>query len=306
MLIADYETSIEGRVYTLTTNKDLMNTTEIHRWLNEEAYWALKMDYEKFLSAFHHSFCIGILHTGHQIGFGRLATDYATYAYLMDVYVEAPHREKGLGKLMMDQLLGLDWVKGLRRINLRTKDAQWMYGPYGFNPPKFPERFMGRASMAEDPFAWQTKNEIIHHTSVIGGKEYLVTSQKDLMKRDQIHKWLTEEAYWCKGIPFDTFNRGFENSYCIGILHGNRQIAYARIITDYTVHGYLADVYVLEEYRGMGLSIAMLQPLLNLSWAKNISLNLVTKGGQGLYAKFGFVTCNPERIMELVRPDIYG
>jgi GNAT superfamily N-acetyltransferase len=85
---------------------------------------------------------VGIVIDGRQIGFGRLITDYATFGYLADVYVEVTHRGKGLSKKMMEVLFDQEWVKGLRGIKLQTADAHSLYRNYGFTECKFPERMM--------------------------------------------------------------------------------------------------------------------------------------------------------------------
>jgi GNAT superfamily N-acetyltransferase len=122
-----------------------------------------------------------------------------------------------------------------------------------------------------------------------------------------IHKWLAERSYWCKGIPFEIVKMSFDNSFCIGVLEQGKQIAFARLITDYAVFGYLADVFVMEEYRGRGISREMLRILFDLDWVKGLrGIKLQTLDGHGLYAKLGFNACRyPERVMEITRPDIY-
>lgn len=119
-----------------------MKPADIHRWLSREAYWCKDIPFNVVQTAFDHSFCIGVLHEGKQIAYGRLITDYATFAYLADVYVEEKHQGKGLGKKMMELLLDADWVKGLRRLMLATLDAHGLYEQYGFTQTAFPERFM--------------------------------------------------------------------------------------------------------------------------------------------------------------------
>ena len=136
---------------------------------------------------------------------------------------------------------------------------------------------------------------------------YTITSDKSLMLLGDIHHWLSTESYWCNGIPFDIFERSFEHSFCIGALQDGKQIAFARLITDYATFGYLADVFVTADHRGKGISKKMLQILFNLEWVKGMRcLRLATKGTHGLYKQFGFTACSfPDRIMELIRPDIY-
>jgi GNAT superfamily N-acetyltransferase len=295
----------------ITTDKRLIKLEQIHQWLAEKAYWSEGIAFNVVKNSFDHSFCMGIIEGGRQLGYARLITDYATFAYLLDVYVVDDYQGKGLGKLMMNYLFNLDWVRGLRRINLKTRDAQSLYARYGFKPPEFPERYMSRPRLLEpwpglfavvaDPAATKIS---IHFKA--GNNNYLVTTNKAEMKTGDIYQWLSQNAYWCKNIPLDKFTKAFENTFCIGILHGDKQVAFARLVTDYTMFAYLADVYVEESHRGLGLSKEMLKILLDLDWVKRLGLMLITRGAQGLYEKFGFAIPAPERIMELTRPNIYN
>ena len=136
---------------------------------------------------------------------------------------------------------------------------------------------------------------------------YTITTDKSLMKVDDIYKWLSERSYWCAGIPFETFKPTFDNSFCIGALIDGNQVAYARLVTDYATFGYLADVYVIEERRGKGISKKMIESLLALDWVKGLRrIMLATRDAQELYKQFEFTECkHPERIMEITRPAIY-
>lgn len=128
--------------YTITTDKSLMKVSDIHRWLSQEAYWCMEIPYDTVKTAFENSYCIGILFGDNQVGFARLVTDYASFAYLADVYVEEAHRGCGLSKRMMEILFSLDWVKGLRRIMLSTIHAHELYRKYDFTSCRYPDRLM--------------------------------------------------------------------------------------------------------------------------------------------------------------------
>ena len=136
---------------------------------------------------------------------------------------------------------------------------------------------------------------------------YIITTDKSLMHVEQIHQWLTEKAYWSKGIPFHLVKSAFDNSFCIGVLSGTEQVGYGRLITDQTTFAYLADVYVLEEHRGNGLGKLMMQTLFDLDWVKGLRrIMLATTDAHELYRKIGFTPLqHPEKIMELSRPRIY-
>lgn len=144
--------SISYLDYTITTDKSKMQVQALHRYLSEESYWAKHIPLEAVQQSFDHSFCIAVLKDGEQVGYARLITDYTTFAYLADVYVLDAHRGKGLSKKMMELLMGLPFVKGLRRIMLATLDAHGLYEQFGFRQPAFPERFMevNRPKIYED------------------------------------------------------------------------------------------------------------------------------------------------------------
>lgn len=128
--------------YEITTDKELMDVKAIHKWLSEESYWVKGITYSKVEQGFNNSFCIGVIKDGEQVGYGRLITDYATIAYLADVYITAEHRGKGLSKKMMDILMNLDWVQQLRLVLLGTLDAHSLYTRYDFAPLDEPSRWM--------------------------------------------------------------------------------------------------------------------------------------------------------------------
>jgi GNAT superfamily N-acetyltransferase len=128
-----------------------------------------------------------------------------------------------------------------------------------------------------------------------------------VLSAEAVHKYLSEESYWAKGITLETVRRSFEHSFVIGVLHGNAQVGYARLVTDYATFGYLADVYVLEEHRGKGLSKAMMELLMGLPWVKGLRhMLLATADAHALYARYGFAApARPERLMQIIHIDTY-
>ena len=146
--------------------------------------------------------------------------------------------------------------------------------------------------------------EPIHHFEA----PYLITSDKSLLKPDQVYLWLSTRSHWAIGITFETVKTAFESSFCIGILDGDRQVGYCRLITDYATFGYLADVFIIEEYRGKGLSKQMLALLFGLDWVKKLRrIMLATKDAHTLYTPLGFAApVFPERIMEVLKLNPYG
>lgn len=127
---------------TITTARERMDVHEIHACLSR-TYWAAGIPLEVVSKAIRHSLCFGMFDgEGRQVGFARVVTDYATFAYLCDVYVLETLRGQGLGKWLMEVVVSHPMILGLRRFLLATRDAQPLYAQYGFAPLPRPERFM--------------------------------------------------------------------------------------------------------------------------------------------------------------------
>jgi GNAT superfamily N-acetyltransferase len=138
--------------------------------------------------------------------------------------------------------------------------------------------------------------------------DYIITTDREKLDVAAIHRYLSEESYWAKGIPFQTVQRSYDNSFVIGALHEGEQVGFARVVTDYATFGYLADVYVLPEHRGKGLSKEMMTVLMAEPWVAGLRrFTLATWDAHGLYAQFGFALAGrPDRLMEIIRPDLYS
>jgi len=128
--------------YLFSTDKTKLQIEKIHRYLSEESYWAQNIPLHTVISAIKGSVCFGVYVQGEQIGFARVITDRATFAYLADVYVLEEHRGKGLSKELMKFILNYDGLTSLRRFMLATKDAHGLYKQFGFSSLAEPQRFM--------------------------------------------------------------------------------------------------------------------------------------------------------------------
>ena len=113
--------------------------------------------------------------------------------------------------------------------------------------------------------------------------------------------------YWAEQIPIETVRRAIAGSLPFGIFDGGRQVAFARVVTDRATFAYVADVYVLEDYRGRGLAARMLRAMLAHPELQGLRRwVLATRDAHGLYAKFGFVPVQgSDRYMEKVDRDVY-
>jgi GNAT superfamily N-acetyltransferase len=122
-----------------------------------------------------------------------------------------------------------------------------------------------------------------------------------------VHHSLTN-SYWAKGISVETVQQSIQNSLCFGVYQGEEQIGFARIITDYATFSYLADVFILEPYRGRGLSKWLMECIMAHPRLQGLRRwCLVTRDAHGLYQQFGFEPLlAPERWMELHDPEVYA
>ncbi len=132
---------------------------------------------------------------------------------------------------------------------------------------------------------------------------YDISSDPSRLQLDAIHAYLTR-SYWSPGIPKDVVARGIANALCFGIYLGESQVGFARVITDKASFAYLADVYVLEEHRGRGLSKRLVEKILahpDLQGLRRVLL--ATADAHGLYAQFGFAPlARPQNMMEIRNP----
>lgn len=130
--------------YRVTTDVDAFDFGVVHRYLSEVAYWSPGIAREKVERAARHSLAFGLFKGERQIGYARMITDTATFAYRADVFVLPEHQRTGLGKWMIECVMAHPDLQGLRRMMLVTSDAHGLYAHFGFNAPKHPERIMER------------------------------------------------------------------------------------------------------------------------------------------------------------------
>ncbi len=136
--------------------------------------------------------------------------------------------------------------------------------------------------------------------------DYEITTDPARFDVQAIHAFLSS-SYWSPGVPRAVVERAIENSLCFGVLLGNAQVGFGRVITDRATLAYLADVYVLEEHRGKGLSKRLLDAVVSHPELHGLRrMLLATRDAHTLYAKYGFTPlAAPERMMEVHRPNVY-
>ena len=129
--------------YLISTDPARLDGEVIHGFLRE-SYWAEGIPRELVERAILNSLCFGVYSRNQQIAFARVVSDYATFAYIADVFVLAPWRGRGISKALMAEIVHHPDLQQLRRWLLGTKDAHGLYQRYGFTAPRFPERQMER------------------------------------------------------------------------------------------------------------------------------------------------------------------
>ena len=138
--------------------------------------------------------------------------------------------------------------------------------------------------------------------------EYEISTDPHRLNVEVIHTFLAEDSYWSPGIPRSIVERAIENSLCFGVYDGDDQIGFARVVSDFATFAYLADVFILEQYRERGLGKELMASVMahpDLQGLRRWSL--ATRDAHGLYTQFGFTALeNPSRMMEIVDGEGYA
>ncbi len=133
--------------------------------------------------------------------------------------------------------------------------------------------------------------------------KFFISTDKAKLDIDTIHSYLCNESYWAKNIPLQTVQKSIDGSFCFGVFVTEnsitKQIGFARVITDCATFAYLADVFIIETYRGKGLSKWLMKTIMECADLQGMRRWLLaTKDAHGLYLQFGFTAIDkPERIM---------
>ena len=128
--------------YEVSTDKTRLDIDLIHNYLSKESYWAKNIPRDVLERSIENAICFGAYEGGRQVGFARVVTDRAVFAYLGDVFVLPEHRGRGVSKLIMDAIQTHPDLQKLRRWHLLTRDAHALYRQYGFRDLENPARHM--------------------------------------------------------------------------------------------------------------------------------------------------------------------
>ena len=132
--------------FTISTDRSRLDVDTIHRFLVEDSYWARERTLDQTKTAIENSICFGLYRDDKLIGFARVVSDKATFAYIGDVFVLEEYRGRGLSKWLMQVIVEYPELQGLRRWVLATKDAHGLYSQFEFAPLRYPERWMEKTA----------------------------------------------------------------------------------------------------------------------------------------------------------------
>ena len=143
--------------YTISTDRSLLDVDLIQDFISNRSYWGRGRSREVVERSIENSLAFGIYKGDEQVGFARVVTDYATFAWVADVFVVPEHRGGGLSKWLMQVIIAHPQLQGFRRWVLATKDAHGLYEQFGFIKLHRPERWMERhdPNVKENPDYWQ-------------------------------------------------------------------------------------------------------------------------------------------------------
>jgi GNAT superfamily N-acetyltransferase len=136
---------------------------------------------------------------------------------------------------------------------------------------------------------------------------YRISNDRSLLDVALIHDYLSRESYWARGLPRGVLERAIANSLCFGMYESDRQIGFARVVTDAATFGYLADVFIIASHRGRGLGRRLMDGIMAHPDLQGLRrFMLATRDAHGLYRQFGFTApMRPEVLMEKHDPDVY-
>ena len=143
--------------YRISTDNARLDLSVIHDYLSKHSYWATGRSLETIRRSIEHSLAFGVYKGREQVGFARVVTDYATFAWIADVFILDSFRGQGLGTWLMEVIISHPELQGFRRWTLSTKDAHELYRKFGFTELMRPERWMERhdPKTQERPDYWR-------------------------------------------------------------------------------------------------------------------------------------------------------
>jgi GNAT superfamily N-acetyltransferase len=138
-------------------------------------------------------------------------------------------------------------------------------------------------------------------------ENFTISDEKEKLNAEYIHDYLSNRSYWAENIPIETVKRSIDGSVCFGMFENEKQIGFARVVTDKATFGYLADVFIDENYRGRNLSKWLMEIIMTYPELQGLRRWMLgTRDAHSLYEKFGFEALeDPNRVMHKYNPDVY-
>ncbi len=138
-------------------------------------------------------------------------------------------------------------------------------------------------------------------------EKYYISTERTKLDMDLIHRYLSTESYWCKGISFEIVQRAADNSLNFGVFYGDEQVGYARVVSDMATVAYLGDVFVVGAHRGKGLSKMLMRAIMQYPGLQGLRRwILLTRDAHELYQQYGWKPiASPDRWMEVHDPHVY-
>jgi len=127
--------------FVITTDRTKIDVSYVH-WFLTHSYWAEGIPLAIVEKSIESSICFSVVYINHQVGFARVITDQATFAYLADVFIDENFRGRGLSKWLMEIIMNHPGLQGFRRFLLATRDAHRLYAQFGFTPLTNTDRWM--------------------------------------------------------------------------------------------------------------------------------------------------------------------
>ena len=132
----------------ISMDKALLDIPKIHDFLTNRSYWAQGRTLEEVKRSIDNSLCFGVYDGSEQIAFARVISDLTITAYIMDLFVMEDYRGRGIGKMLVDRIVGYPDFQGLKFMRLDTLDGHGLYRQFGFKEVKYPDRLMERRPKA--------------------------------------------------------------------------------------------------------------------------------------------------------------
>ena len=131
-------------------------------------------------------------------------------------------------------------------------------------------------------------------------EDFVISTDRSRLNLEFIHSFLSTKAYWAMGRSWDVVERTIQNSLPFGVFEGSKQIGFARVVTDFATFAWIADVFIVEEYRGRGLGVWLIEIISSHPQLQGFRRwILATRDAHDLYRRFGFTElANPQRYME--------